>query len=130
MIHLDTGFLIRALVPGSPESEQMERWLGGGEPIRVSAVAWTEFLCGPVAESDVERALLLFDQPVPLTGAEATGAARLFQVGGRRRRSLPDCMIAATAIRAEAELATTNAPDFFRFADEGLRLAWPGPPTR
>ena len=76
MIHLDTGFLIRALVPGSPESEQMERWLGGGEPIRVSAVAWTEFLCGPVDESDVERALLLFDQPMPLTGAEATGAAR------------------------------------------------------
>jgi predicted nucleic acid-binding protein len=125
MIHLDTGFLIRALVAGSPESEQMERWLGGGEPIRVSAVAWTEFLCGPVAESDVGRALTLLDNPVPQTGTEAIGAARLFQAGGRRRGSLLDCMIASTAIRAEAELATTNARDFLRFTGEGLRLAGP-----
>ena len=100
------------------------------EPIRVSAVAWTEFLCGPVAGYDIEQAQTLLDQPVPLAGAEALGAARLFQAGGRRRRSLPDCMIAATAIRAEAELATTNAHDFARFGSEGLRLAWPGPPTR
>jgi predicted nucleic acid-binding protein len=130
MIHLDTGFLIRALLAGSPESEQMERWLGDGEPIHVSAVAWTEFLCGPVAGADVERAERLFDQPVPLASAEAIGAARLFQVGGRRRHSLPDCMIAATAIRAEAELATTNAHDFSRFTGQGLRLAWPRSPTR
>ena len=31
VIHLDTGFLIRALVPGSAERIAMEDWLPGGE---------------------------------------------------------------------------------------------------
>lgn len=62
---------------------------------------------------------------MPLGGPEAAHAARLFVLGGRRRRSLVDCMIAATAIQTEATLATTNSKDFQRFAGEGLRLAWP-----
>ena len=32
----------------------MEDWLSGGEPLQVSAVAWTEFLCGPVRPAHVE----------------------------------------------------------------------------
>ncbi|HVQ77758.1 MAG TPA: PIN domain-containing protein [Candidatus Binatia bacterium] len=130
MIHLDTGFLIRALVPGSAESAALEGWLSAGEPLGVSAVAWTEFLCGPVLPAHVEAAASLFGRPASLDGPEAARAATLFVLGGRRRHSLADCMIAATAIEAGARLATTNPTDFARFAEHGLRLAWPAPPGR
>jgi predicted nucleic acid-binding protein len=122
MIHLDTGFLIRALVADSLESGALGRWLAAGETLGVSAVVWAEFLCGPVGGGPVELAEQMFGPPVALAGPEAAHAARLFVLGDRRRGWLADCMIAATAIRAEAALATTNPKDFQRFAGQGLRL--------
>lgn len=43
VIHLDTSFLIRALVSGTPEDRTLRRWLAAGETIEMSSVAWTEF---------------------------------------------------------------------------------------
>ena len=40
----------------------------------------------------------------------------------RRSRSLPDCMIAATALAAKAPLATKNRNDFAPFLPYGLEL--------
>lgn len=40
MIHLDTNFLIDALVPGSAQEAQMVGWLSAGEPLGISTVAW------------------------------------------------------------------------------------------
>ena len=51
-IQLDTSFLIRALVSGSDEDMRLRGWIGDGVPIAMSAVAWAEFLCGPLAEPD------------------------------------------------------------------------------
>lgn len=122
MIHLDTGFLISALRRGSAEDRRLREWLAEGEPIGISAVSWTEFLCGPVAPHDVELATRVVDEPVALLAADAAIAAKLYNLAGRRRGSLNDCMIAATALRAAASVATTNVADFRRFGPAGLRV--------
>jgi predicted nucleic acid-binding protein len=49
MIHLDTNFLIDALVPDTPQGAQLEAWLAAGKKPGISAVAWGEFLCGPLS---------------------------------------------------------------------------------
>jgi predicted nucleic acid-binding protein len=63
----------------------------------------------------------LLGVPLPFTVDDAATAAFLFNLGGRRRGSLPDCMIAATAIRFGAVLATTDG-DFRRYERAGLML--------
>jgi predicted nucleic acid-binding protein len=123
VIHLDTNFLIGALVPASDEDKRLRRWLRSRERVRISSIVWAEFLCGPVTESVVEQTAELFGEPVPLDGINATLSAQLFNAGGRRRGSLVDCMIAAIAIRDSAALATCDVANFRRFTDMGLLLA-------
>lgn len=126
MIHLDTGFLINALRRGSAEDRRLRAWLTQGEPIGISTVSWTEFLCGPVDADAVELAARVVDEPVALLASDAGVAAKLFNLAGRRRGSLNDCMIAATALRIDASIATTNLADFRRFEPAGLRMATAG----
>lgn len=123
MTHLDTSFLIRALVRGAPEDAVLREWLRGGTPLGIAALAWAEFLCGPVSSDAIEFAARLLGEPVPFGATEAVLAARLFNETGRKRGTLVDCMIAATAIHAGAALATSNVPDFRRLEPLGLRLA-------
>ena len=122
MIHLDTSFLIRSLVSRSPEDGQLRAWLTRGEPLGICAIAWSEFLCGPARPDAVELASRLVGSPAPFTADGAHRASRLFNLGGRRRGSFVDCMIAAVAIGADASLATSNPSDFARFQPAGLRL--------
>jgi len=123
MIHLDASFLIRALAEGTPQDERLRAWLAAEEALAMSAVAWTEFLCGPVEAADLELVGQVVRERVAFGEGEATLAARLFNESDRRRGSLADCMIAASAIRAGAPLATENPKDFRRFASAGLSLA-------
>ena len=117
MIHLDTSFLIRAMVSGSPQDLRLREWLRSGERLHMSAMGWTEFLCGPVGPQHVELAVRVVPERLAFTDEEAVLAAKLFNQSGRRRGSLTDCMIAATALRQEARLATVNPDDFRRFDD-------------
>ncbi len=123
MIHLDASFLIRALAEGTPQDRRLRAWLAAGEALGMSAVAWAEFLCGPVEATDLELVERVVHDRVPFGEAEAALAARLFNESGRRRGSLADCMIAASAMRAGVPLATENPKDFRRFASAGLSLA-------
>ena len=88
----------------------------------MSAVAWTELLCGPLVESHRELATRVVSRRLAFLEEDAVLSARLFNDTGRRRGSWIDCMIAATAVRAREPLATSNVADFRRFAAHGLAL--------
>lgn len=122
MIHLDTSFVIRALVSGTHEDKALRVWIQQAAEIATSALAWGEFLCGPVSPDGIELAAALLGEPLSFGANEAATAATLFNQSGRRRGTLLDCMIAAVAIEAGAELATANVRDFRRFEAHGLRL--------
>ena len=123
MIHLDTSFLIRALDPASVEDHKLRDWIGRGETLGMSTIAWAELLCGPLSSSEMEWAAEIVGQRRDFTAEHAVIAARLFNESGRRRGSLIDCMIAAAALADGASVATANATDFRRFATSGLELA-------
>ena len=123
MIQLDTNFLIDALVPGSVQEAQIVGWLSAGESIGISAVAWGEFLCGPLSPTAEGFAKAKLPSSVPLEGADAEKAARLFNLTGRRSKSYADCCIAAVAMRSGAPLATSNRDDFTPMILHGLVLA-------
>lgn len=129
-IHLDTSFLIRALVADSAENGVLRSWLSGGRIPEMSTLAWGEFLCGPLQERGgplearvEEIARRVVRRHVPVGVDEATEAARLFRLTGRRRGSFADCVIAATALGGGAVLATSDRAHFERFAEAGLEMA-------
>ena len=123
MIHIDTSFMIRALEPDSEADRKLRVWLHRYEPLAMSAIAWAEFLCGPIEPAQIELTARIVPSRVPFEEDDARIAAGLFNASGRRRGSLTDCMIAASAVRMNAKLATVNRADFQRFADSGLELA-------
>lgn len=122
MIHLDTSFLIRSLELASQEDLKLQGWLRDRESVAMSSVAWSEFLCGPLVLDTVTVPRFIQDI-VSFSLEDSAIAAHLFNISGRRRGSFRDCMIAATAIRAKAALATSDVHDFKRFEKEGLRIA-------
>ena len=122
MIHLDTDFFIGALIRGTDQDEQLREWQRAYQTIATSTIAWAEFLCGPVDADQIDLAARLVSQRVAFAEEDARLAARLFNESGRRRGSLTDCMIAASAIRLAAPLATLNASDFRKFEESGLVL--------
>ena len=91
--------------------------------MKISVIVWAEFLCGPVSDDAIAIIESLVSEPVALLSEDARRGAELFNVTGRRRGSLADCLIAATCIRLHAALATNNISDFARFQPIGLRLA-------
>jgi len=123
MIHLDANFLVCALKPGSAEATKLQGWRAAGETLRISSIAWAEFLCGPLSVQDEVQARQLFSRSEPFLTADAAKAAELFNQTGRRSRSLQDCMIAAVALRCGTRLATGNVSDFRPLTAFGLVLA-------
>jgi predicted nucleic acid-binding protein len=130
MIHLDTNYLIGLLVKGSSPAQEVDRWLADGQILATSSIAWTEFLNGPVTPLEVTRVESILQSRIVSFGpAEAVLAADLFNQTGRRRGSRFDCLVAATAMLARADVATANQSDFKVFLPFGLRLAAAPAPT-
>jgi len=122
VIHLDTNFLIRALVRGTPQDEMLRGWLRSGEKLAMSTIAWAELLCGPMETRHLDLATAFVSERIPFLEEDSALAARLFNESGRRRGTFADCMIAATSLRSKARLATSNPSDFSRFEEAGLTL--------
>ncbi len=122
MILLDTNYLIGVLVKDSPEARRIRGWLRS-EDLCTTAIAWYEFLSGPVTEEGVSLvSALLRDRVLPFTGDQAQEGARLWNAIGRQRRLRIDAMIAGAAVVTGAVLATSNLEDFELFRDHGLTL--------
>ena len=124
MIHLDANVLIGATQMNSNAQTLLRTWLQQGEMFAASAIAWAEFLNGPLSPQNrqdghflIQGRVIAFGQP------EAETAAWLFHLAGRKRGTMLDCLIAATAVKANAPLATLNRKDFAPFVRFGLRLA-------
>jgi predicted nucleic acid-binding protein len=124
VILLDTNYLIRMLVKGTPVAAHVSRWILEGESFCTSAICWYEFVTGPVDEQGTGVVMEVLDERiVPFTADYAREAARLYNATERRRRTRIDAMIAATAIVTNAHLATENRDDFTPFEPLGLRIA-------
>lgn len=121
-IHLDTCFLIRALVSGTDADRHLRDWLGAGHRLCMDSIAWTEFLCGPLQADERGLAEQIVTERVSFSEQDGQRAAEFFNATGRRRGTLSDCMIAATAAGRDAALATLNPDDFQCFEALGLKL--------
>jgi predicted nucleic acid-binding protein len=119
-IHLDTNQLIGLGKRGSTAQQRIDQWIRAGESLVTSAIAWAEFLCGPLTPSEKVTSEALLTAILPLDSVTAGLGATLFNASGRRSRSLPDCLIAATALMHQSPLATENRGDFLHFAAHGL----------
>ncbi len=123
LVELDANFLVAVLTPTSRQSRDLRHWLESGLTVQISAVAWSEYLCGPLEPHIVPAARDLVSVVDGFTERDAELASDLFNKTGRRSRSHVDCMLAAHAIGRAAVLATLNFNDFRRFERFGLRIA-------
>lgn len=122
MIHLDANVLIRLAAKDSA-FVPLRAALARGELLSTSALAWHEFVCGPVAKDEIAAARMMVDNRIVAFDAEAAElGAELFNLTGRQRGKRLDCLIAATALTYEAALYTLNLADFERFEPFGLKL--------
>src|SRR5271154_3575009 len=101
MIHLDANFLIGSVNQLSPPAILLRNWLQQGETFAASSVAWAEFLHGPARPDQIQQVEYLIQGNIVSFGRqEAEISSQLFNQTGRKRGTLPDCFIAATAICA------------------------------
>lgn len=123
MIQLDTNVLI-GLLTDHPIAAHVRQMQAGGASFACSAVVWTEFLNGPADNRSIHLVgSFLEERILPFERDDASLAARLFNVTGRKRGLRFDCMVAASALRRGESLLTLNRDDFELFVRAGLLLA-------
>ncbi len=122
-ILLDTNALIALADPFHAIPLRLEGQIRQGAAAMTNSITWHEFVRGPMSAEDQARALQILCQRIaPVDREDAEVAAMLFNATGRRRSSAADCLIAASAIRRDAILATCNLDDFLLFRPYGLKL--------
>src|SRR6266581_1832949 len=67
LVEFDSNFLVAVLRAGGSQSEALQRWVRAGARIQISAIAWSEYLCGPLEPAlvPVARKLLSSIEPSP-----------------------------------------------------------------
>jgi predicted nucleic acid-binding protein len=123
--HLDTDFLVKALLTRGPERTALQALADSVDEIEMSAIAWYEFCRGPRRPEQVAvaRNLLENDGIVPFTENHAEMAAEMFLKLGRPRKRSADLAIAAVALARGARLLTGNTRDYSGI--DGLELGLP-----
>lgn len=120
---LDTNVLVALSDPRHSLFQRVEAALQNGVSLMTCAVAWHEYMCGPLNPEDRRRVLLMLENRVlTLDRNDAEVAAMLFNRSGRRRGSKADCLIAAVALRRDLPLLTANLKDFDPFISCGVHL--------
>lgn len=124
MIHLDTNCLIDIHSAGSKIRSWLFSKVRSGEQVSCSVLVWAEYLCGPLSSEERELSWQLIEGvQIPLESFTAELGAQFFNSTGRRRGSLADCLIAATAVNHNATFLTLDNRDFLPFQSLGLKLA-------
>jgi predicted nucleic acid-binding protein len=120
--HLDTDFLLRALLSRGPERALLRRISDSEAEIEMSAVAWYEFCRGPrrPEQEALARSYLEADGVIAFDEQLAVVAADLFRRLGRPRKRAADIAIAVTAIARGARLLSGNTRDYSSI--DGLQL--------
>lgn len=123
MIFLDTNYLIRGLISGTPEAIQLTEWCTASAPMATSALVWCEFVTGPITGREIDLAWnLIKKRVISFSYEQSLLSAHIFNTLGRPRKQRIDIMIAATAITHQATLATLNLKDFEKIQPFGLQL--------
>jgi predicted nucleic acid-binding protein len=124
VIQLDANYLVLGSIPATRQAKHLQRWLNEGELLSASAIAWMEFVTGPVTPEVVESIRQMLEDRITAIGCdEAELAAGLFNLSGRKRTLRHDSLIASAAILSGSRLATNNRSDFALFVPHGLQLA-------
>jgi predicted nucleic acid-binding protein len=116
-VHLDTDFLIYALIENGRERRRLFELADSEAVIQMSAVAWYEFCRGPRTPQQLAVARSLVDEVVPFSEDLADLAARVFRMLGSPRRRAADIAIGVTAAALEARLYTRHGRDFAGIPD-------------
>ncbi len=121
--HLDTDFLVKALVARGPEWARLRAISASDAEVEMSALAWYEFCRGERTPPQlaVARDVLGEEGVVAFSEEQAERAADVFRRLGRPRRRAADVAIAAAALQRDAVLLTGNLRDYSGI--EGLRVS-------
>jgi predicted nucleic acid-binding protein len=114
LIFLDTSVLVESFTGSQPLLNSFRAMIQQNERLALSSIVLYEWLRGPrfAEELEVQEAAFPSESVVAFHPEDAAIAARIYRSLQRPRGRKVDIMIAACAIRHDAELWTLNVADF------------------
>lgn len=112
--HLDTDFLVKALLSTGPERETLIRLSATRCELEMSSIAWYEFCRGPRTPEQLARARAHLEDEgiIAFTEELAERSASIFRSLGSPRKRAADVAIACVAMERGARLLSGNLRDY------------------